>query len=303
MGRYRKIDSRIWNDEKFRDLTDDAKFIFLFLLTHPHLTSLGAMRANEAGLAYELGWDLDKVSVKGLANPSERVTDTLSKGFREPFAELFRKGFLRYDKRVSFLALTNFLKYNPPENPNVVKSWEKSLDLIPECELKTELIARVKRCVVTLPKGFMEGLPEPFRKGMPNQEQEQEQYIEQEQVCVSGSSSSSGRRGEVTATDHQEKDTHTHAPPPDFFLTKELRLWTEKAAPEIDPEVEAEKFLDYYRGAGKISADWSASWRQWIRIAIERQNRPRAPARESAGEHNARIFREIEAEEQAKKGL
>jgi hypothetical protein len=276
MARYRKIDSRIWNDEKFRTLGDDAKLVFLFVLTHPHLTSLGAMRANEAGLAHELGWTFER----------------FQKGFGEPF----RKGLFWYDESVSFLALTNFLKYNPPENPNVVKSWEKSLDLIPECDLKIKLLIRVKAYVETLPEGFIEGLPEPFRKGMPNQEQEQEQEYKQEHVCVSGSSSSSGRRGEVTVTDHREKDTHTHTPPADFFLTKELRSWTEAAAPDLDPEAEAEKFLDYYRGKGKASADWSASWRQWIRIAIEP-----GPIRESAEEHNRRAAEEAEQMIQAER--
>jgi hypothetical protein len=56
MARYRKIDPRIWNDQKFRELSDDAKIVFFLLLTHPHMTALGAMRATVAGLAAELGW-------------------------------------------------------------------------------------------------------------------------------------------------------------------------------------------------------------------------------------------------------
>jgi hypothetical protein len=55
MARYRKIDPRIWNDAKFRALLDDAKFVFMLLLTHPHMTALGAMRATLAGSAAELG--------------------------------------------------------------------------------------------------------------------------------------------------------------------------------------------------------------------------------------------------------
>jgi hypothetical protein len=51
------------------------------------------------------------------------------------------------------------------------------------------LIQRVKRVLETLPKGFAEALPEPFRKGMPNQEQEQEQ--EQEEIHTSESESDS----------------------------------------------------------------------------------------------------------------
>jgi hypothetical protein len=54
--KYRKIDTRMWGDEKFRRFTDDGKLGFIFLLTHPALTSLGAMRGTMDGLAAELGW-------------------------------------------------------------------------------------------------------------------------------------------------------------------------------------------------------------------------------------------------------
>ncbi len=61
MSKYRKIDPRIWNDEHFRPLSDSAKLLFLFLLTHPHLTALGAMRATPAGLADELRWSEKRI--------------------------------------------------------------------------------------------------------------------------------------------------------------------------------------------------------------------------------------------------
>lgn len=154
MARFRKIDTRIWNDEKFRALSDDGQLIFLFVLTHPHMTSLGAMRATLAGLAAEKGW-----------------TETR---FKKGFAEPFRKGMVNYDERASFVWVKNFLRYNAPENPNVVKSWATSLDLLPECPMKTQLIQSCKEYAKGLPKGFAEGLPEPFRKGMPNQEPEPE---------------------------------------------------------------------------------------------------------------------------------
>ena len=72
MARYRKVDCRVWNDEKFRVLSDDAKLVWLFLLTHPYMTPIGGMRATIPGLASELGW-------------TERR-------FRKAFQEAFRKG-------------------------------------------------------------------------------------------------------------------------------------------------------------------------------------------------------------------
>ena len=46
--KYRKISPCIWNDAKVRELSDKGKLALLFLLTHPHMTPLGAIRANAA---------------------------------------------------------------------------------------------------------------------------------------------------------------------------------------------------------------------------------------------------------------
>lgn len=159
MAKYRKVDPKIWNDEKFSRLSDGGKLCFLFLLTHPHLTPLGAMRATLPGLTAELGWT--------------------EKAFRKAFREAFLKGMVKVDENAHFLSLPRFLKYNQPESPNVVKSWGKCLDDIPECALKNELLQNVKGFLEALPKGFKEALPLDFAKAMPNQEQEQEQEQEQ----------------------------------------------------------------------------------------------------------------------------
>ena len=159
MGRYRKIDSRIWNDEKFMSFSDSGKLAFLFILTHPNMTALGAMRASIPGMAAEMGWT--------------------EKAFREAFREASRKGCVSIDEKASCLLVYNFLRYNGPENPNVVKGWGGALDLIPECPIKTQVIeiARVK--VESLTEAFREALPKefikPYRK--PEPEPEPEPYI------------------------------------------------------------------------------------------------------------------------------
>jgi len=161
LSRYRKIDPRVWNDEKFRQLPDDAKLVFFMLLTHPHMTAIGAMRASLSGLAEELGWE--------------------AKAFREAFAKVCDKGMAEHDGKACLVALPNFLRYNSPESPNVIKAWVGSLDLLPECTLKSRVVARSKAFAEGLSKGFAEALPEAFAKGMPYQEQEQEQEPKQEQ--------------------------------------------------------------------------------------------------------------------------
>lgn len=165
MARYRKIDPRIWNDEKFRTMSHEGQRLFLFVLTHPALTMIGAMRATQSGLSEELGLD--------------------AKAFREAFGEALSKGMLKYDEKAFLLWLPNFLKYNAPESPNVVKSWGSALDLLPECDLRKEVLSSAKAFISTMSKAFAEALPKAFKealpkaipKTMPNQKQEQEQEI------------------------------------------------------------------------------------------------------------------------------
>ncbi len=154
MSKYRKIEARIWNDAKFNKLSDDAKLLFFFLLSHPHLTALGAMRATPSGLANELNWT--------------------EKAFREAFGELLQKHMVKASEKACFIWLPNFLKYNKPENPNVVKSWDKWLEYLPECSLTFELIQEARAIAKGLGEAFAKALPKAFAKGMPNHEHEHE---------------------------------------------------------------------------------------------------------------------------------
>jgi DnaA N-terminal domain len=181
MARYRKIDTRIWNDEKFRAFSDDAQLAFFFVLTHPSMTALGAMRGTIAGLAAEKGWQ------------AGRFADAIRDGIRE--------GMLEVNEKACFIAARNFLRYNQPEGPNSVsKAWVEALDLIPECPEKRVLIARCRNYLDGRSKEFRDALPhgiwDAFRVGMsdaksdasPIQEQEQEQEPEQERAgCVAAS--------------------------------------------------------------------------------------------------------------------
>ncbi len=160
MARYRKVDPRIWNDAKFRSLSDGGKLAFFFLLTHPHMTAIGAMRASVPGLAAEIGWSYED--------------------FRKAFLEATIKGMAEHDEKASLVWLPNFVRYNPPESPNVVKAWAGALEMLPECSLLNRVVAGSVAFAKGLNKGFVEALPEAFSKGMPYQEQEQEQEQEQD---------------------------------------------------------------------------------------------------------------------------
>jgi hypothetical protein len=164
MARYRKIDTRMWGDVKFRALSSppppSSKYLWIFLLTGLHTTNLpGLFRAGEMALAEELGWQLE--------------------GFREGFRELFDQGLVKADWEARVVWIPNAIKYNPPDNPNVVKSWRVAWDEVPECSLKAEAYQGFKAFTEALGEGFakafQEGCGKGLAKGMANQEQEQEQ--------------------------------------------------------------------------------------------------------------------------------
>ena len=152
MARYRKVDPRIWNDAKFRELSDNGKLVFFMLLTHPNMTALGAMRGTIAGLAEEIGWT--------------------SEAFAEAFREAYEKGMTEHDPKACLIALPRFIKYNQPESPNVVKAWVGARDLLPECELKNRVVSRAGEYAKDMSKSFSEAFAKAFVKTMPYQEPE-----------------------------------------------------------------------------------------------------------------------------------
>ncbi|WP_290925030.1 hypothetical protein [Halodesulfovibrio sp.] len=139
--RYRKISVCIWNDAKFMALSNDAKLIVFFMLTHPDLTQLGALRANVPGLACELGMELE--------------------AFTKGFEEVLNQGIVKHDGKLLFW-FPNFLRYNLPESPNVVTNWQKGYDGLPESPLKDELLIGAKALVDGLSKAFQEAFTKAF---------------------------------------------------------------------------------------------------------------------------------------------
>jgi hypothetical protein len=142
------------------------------------MTSLGAFRGTVNGMGIELGIE--------------------QKDLKQVFDQLFRKSLVKVDERAFLWWCPNFLKYNSPENPNVVKGWFQALEMLPECPLLAEvlscaiMVAREKfpnnnsvldacksleRVIASLSKDLGEEFGQPFNHVFRIQEQEQEQDI------------------------------------------------------------------------------------------------------------------------------
>lgn len=167
MARYRKIDVRMWNDRKFRELSDNAKLAFILLLTHPDTTQIGTIRTRVSNLADELGWQRDAMS--------------------HAIQEVTLNGMIDADEKAGLMVINNFLKYNAPSSPNAFKSWRELIDLMPECDLLDRHVASLKAFVDSLSAGMRNAIPNDLMDAIKDailrvneqpsriQEQEQEQ--------------------------------------------------------------------------------------------------------------------------------
>ncbi|HEV2576478.1 MAG TPA: hypothetical protein VGU25_04635 [Acidobacteriaceae bacterium] len=84
-----------------------------------------------------------RATIPGLAAESEIAAEP----FSEAIQEVLSQGMARHDEKACFMWFPNFLKYNRPESPNVVKSWPEAFDMLPECNMdgcfdKPEVVCR-----------------------------------------------------------------------------------------------------------------------------------------------------------------
>jgi hypothetical protein len=173
MARYRRIDIRIWGDEKFRELSQphpNGQSLFFYLLTGPHTGPVpGLANVGEAGLAEALGWPLP--------------------AFRKAMQELIDLDLVRFDRKARLLWIRNAIHYNPPASANVVRSWRATWDEAPECDLKKAVCAVLRQAICGMGEGFARAFQEAFGEGSAgpclkpsaNQEQERQEQERQEQ--------------------------------------------------------------------------------------------------------------------------
>ncbi|MBI3989760.1 MAG: conserved phage C-terminal domain-containing protein [candidate division NC10 bacterium] len=146
MSWTRKINTRIWMDERFRRLSSTAKLVWIYILTGPDTTPIGAYRFSAANAIDDL-----KLS---------------RKTFQRAFKEILQQGLLPdYSDPPRIVFLRNWLRYQQPENPNVLKSWRTYFDQLPEVPLKREVFRTLRLFAEGKSEGFAKAFEEAFGEG------------------------------------------------------------------------------------------------------------------------------------------
>jgi len=144
-GRYCRIKTKFWTDEKIRSLSDDAKLLALYLLSSPHTNMIGCYILPKLYACDDLGWELER--------------------FEKAFQELLRNGFVKYDEKTRLLLLPNYLKHNPIENENQAKAAAKIVAELP----RSYLLQDLKRFIEQLDKHFLKPLLEQLLQHLPKE--------------------------------------------------------------------------------------------------------------------------------------
>jgi hypothetical protein len=125
---YSKIDRRIWSDEKFVTLSGPAKLLAFYLLTSPHSLPLpGVIHISEEGMAADLNWSSEQCR--------QRLEEL--KWFVKPFPNLH------------YFWCKNAIKFDFPPNENVLKSYKKHLEMLPD-PLRFEVKRTYKKMIKTV---------------------------------------------------------------------------------------------------------------------------------------------------------
>jgi hypothetical protein len=267
MARYGKIETGFWHSPKIRRLSQEARYLMLYLLSSPHGNALGCFVLHEGYIAADLGWAPDAVA--------------------HSVEEVVNKGLVERDGDTSLTRILGWWGHNSIENANVAKHVAKEIAALPACEVKNHLIEAVLTLTDLHPvvmQTLSERLGKPFRnRSEAVSPQSAERFRNQEPnltlpnptdsvalAIASGPAlkvEKSNKRGTRIAADWRASDR-------DREFARSLGF----SDPEIDKVCAG--FLDYWTakaGPNGVKVDWSATWRVWMRK--EAENATRKPMR------------------------
>jgi hypothetical protein len=157
------------------------------------------------------------------------------------------------------------IDHNPPDNPNVVKSWRHYWDDVPECPLKLEAYQTLRERVAERGEGFANAfansIRNPYPNGIDNRRANQEQDLEQEQEqeCMSPKGAKTPKR-KLTLCDER------YEPSPAV-----LEWAAKRGIGEHQLKGELARMRDWSQANNKKKRDWDAALRNWLRDKQPRQ--------------------------------
>jgi hypothetical protein len=136
-AKYKKIDPRMWDDEKFRSLTNEEKLIAIYIIT---------AQSNRIGLfVFSVGQALEDLGM---------VPET----FLEGFGKVCQRLKWVWNSASRTVYLPTWWKYNPPEGPNIIKGCLNDLHDLPQTPLLAMFCENENYLFGSVRQTFREGI-------------------------------------------------------------------------------------------------------------------------------------------------
>lgn len=160
-AKYRKIDPRIWTDEKFRTLTTDGRFLTFWLLSSSRVNRCGIVLWSPGLASEETGIPINRIDtvLDTVCNTLYWVRDTVSR----------------------MVFLTHWWRYNRPDNIKALQGALSDLHDVPSHSLKSALIDAVHDLPASMHTSYIHTIDtvcDTVCDTVSPQEQEQEQEQE-----------------------------------------------------------------------------------------------------------------------------
>ena len=143
-GRYVRLATKFWTDEKIIKLDSDTKLLYLYMLSCPH--------SNMAGY-YRLPMPYIQADLEGLG-----------KGLPKGFTKLLEKGLIKYCNKSCVILIPNYYKYNSIQNVNQAKGAANRTGELPKNMLVEDYKQVINTYADSYQKELYKGLPKGFNK-------------------------------------------------------------------------------------------------------------------------------------------
>ena len=112
MREFSKVSPALWGSERFTALpSDDARFVYLYLLTCEHQTSAGAFKLKDGYATDDLKWEAPRYHAARL--------------------KLVDADLIHFDDAASCILITRWFKHNPPMSESHLIGIERQLERLP----------------------------------------------------------------------------------------------------------------------------------------------------------------------------
>jgi hypothetical protein len=131
MGRFEMVDSQMYGDPAYRELSTDARLLFIWSWTNPQSTICGLYGCSVRQMQLALG-----DTRLGMEPMSDRVLAALE--------QLARKPLVEYDEDNEVLWVINRVRY-ANRSPKVARAMQKEVEKCPPSPLIERFVAQYGR--------------------------------------------------------------------------------------------------------------------------------------------------------------